>query len=586
MPWEQALILLIVGAALVGFVWDRWRYDVVAMACLLACVLFGLIPAADAFSGFGNEATVTVAAVLIVSAAVSGSGALDFPAAWATGITDRPIYHLIGFCVVAAALSALMNNVAALALLMPVALSTSRRFRYSPGYLLMPLSFATLLGGMITLIGTPANLLVSNFRMVATGEPFRLFDFAPAGMAVAAAGIVYLALAGWRHRPQTGDDVPADDAFDVSDYVTELRIGPGSPLIGSDVAAVESGYSLRIAGVVRKERRLFGRRSSQRLEAGDIVLLQAETRNLEHLIGEGRLDLVERETASPSRLAAEQMAEAVVTPQSVVLGSTPSSLDLRERFGVTLLAAARQGRRFEGRLADATLNVGDVLLLEGRPEKIQEVIKALGCLPLAKRTLNLSRRRASLAVGLFALAIVASAFNILSTEVAFTLCVLAMVLLNVIRPSEIYEKVHWPVVVLIGAMIPVGAAIESSGAAQWIAQALIEYSGHAGPRVLLLVVLLATMAITPVLNNPATVIIMAPIVVGLARDLQVSPDPFLMAVVIGASCDFLTPFGHHNNAIVMGAGRYRFLDFVRLGLPLEVLAAAVALAVIPLVWSF
>jgi di/tricarboxylate transporter len=479
-----------------------------------------------------------------------------------------------------------MNNVGALALLMPVALSTARRHGYSPGLLLMPLSFATLLGGMTTLIGTPPNLLISAFRAGATGERFLLFDFAPTGVAVSVAGIAYLLLIGSRLLPAGHDPSRRDVAFEIEDYVTEARVRPSSRVIGLDVAGYESSRNAHVLGVIRENRRLFGRTQSVVLQAEDIVLLQADTATLERTIEEDQLELIERHKREGSEGAGPDLIEAVVLPNALVQGSSPLSLDLRRRYGINLVAAARQGRRFEGRLRDATLSAGDVLLLEGEPTRLRAALANLGCLPLERRKLAFEPRRVALPIGLFAAGIAAAASGILPAAAAFTLVVVAMVLLRVIRPAQVYESIDWPVIVLLGAMIPLGNALQDTGAAQLIAGSILMISGEVGPLVVLGAVLLMTMTITPVLNNAATVVIMAPIVISIAARMGVSPDPFLIAVAIGASADFLTPFGHHNNTIILGPGGYRFSDFWRVGLGLDVIVIAVSLLVIPIVWPF
>jgi di/tricarboxylate transporter len=583
MTWQQGALLAVLAATLAVFVWDRWRYDVVALASLMACVLLGLIGPDAAFAGFSNPAVITVVAVLVISRALGRTGAIDALAGRLIDAGGSQLGHLAAFCVLGASLSAFMNNVGALALLLPVALSTARRHGYAPGLLLMPLSFATLLGGMTTLIGTPPNLLISAFRAEATGARFLLFDFAPTGLALSVAGIAYLLLVGRRFLPTERGRAPREDAFEVGDYVTEARVLPSSPLLGRDAGQAAAGNGVAVLGVVRDGRHVFGRVQETVLQADDILLLQADTASLERAVEADGLELVQRGTRPGAEL---RLMEAVVLPNAGVQGSSPSSLDLRQRYGVTLVAAARQGRRFEGRLRDATLSAGDVLLLEGEPARLRATIADLGCLPLADRRLGFEPRRIAVPLGLFAAGIALAASGLLPPAAAFTGVVLAMVLTRVIRPSQLYDSIDWPVIVLLGAMIPLGTALQDTGAAGLIGGSILMISGEVGPLVMLAVVLMMTMAITPVLNNAATAVIMAPIVIGIAAEMGVAPDPFLIAVAIGASCDFLTPFGHHNNTIIMGPGGYRFGDFWRVGLGLEAVVLLVSLLVIPLVWPF
>ena len=584
MTWQQGAILVVLAGTLAVFIWDRWRYDVVAITSLVVCVLLGLIGPEAAFAGFSNPAVITVAAVLVISRALTRSGAIDALAGRLIRASAAPFAHLATFCVLGAVTSAFMNNIGALALLMPVALSTARHHGYAPRLLLMPLSFATLLGGMTTLIGTPPNLLISAFRADATGERFLLFDFAPTGLALSIAGIAYLLTIGWRLLP-AAPEPERDDGFQIRDYVTEAQIGAGSAAIGLTVAQYEADRDAQVLGVVRAGRRLFGRAGAIALQADDILLLQADSAALESTVEADRLTLVERDRAEPaSETAGPELVEAVVLPDAVVQGSSPLSLDLRRRYGINLIAVARQGRRFEGRLRDATLSTGDVLLLEGQAGRLRAALADLGCLPLERRKLALEPRRVALPIGLFALGVAAAATGVLPAAAAFMTVVAAMVLLRVIRPAQVYESIDWPVIVLLGAMIPLGDALQSTGAAQLLAGSILAIAGEVGPRVMLGAVLLITMAITPVLNNAATVVIMAPIAIGLAARMGVVPDAFLIAVAIGASCDFLTPFGHHNNTIIMAPGGYRFGDFWRVGLGLEAIVIVVGLLLIPLIW--
>lgn len=585
MTWQQGAILAVLACTLAAFVWDRWRYDVVAITSLIVGVLLGLIEPERAFAGFSNPAVITVAAVLVISRALARSGAIEALVGRLIGASGSHLVHLASFCVLGALLSGFMNNVGALALLLPVAMSAARRHGYAPGLLLMPLSFATLLGGMITLIGTPPNLLISTFRAEAAGEPFLLFDFAPTGLALSAAGLAYLLLVGWRFLPAGRVSSQPDDAFEVAAYVTEARVAPVSRLIGLEVGRFAAESGLVVHGVVREGRHVFGRVQEAVLRAHDILLLEADTAILERAIEQNGLELVERgKSDRPADGADFTLMEAVVLPDAVVQGSSPLSLDLRRRYGINLIAAARQGRRFEGRLRDATLSTGDVLLLEGEPARLRAAIADLGCLPLADRRLALEPRRIAVPIGLFALGIGLAASGLLSAAVAFTAVVVAMLVARVIRPAQAYDSIDWPVIVLLGAMIPLGDALLQTGAARLIGGSIVMISGQVSPLVMLGVVLTMTMAITPVLNNAATVVIMAPIAISIAERLGLVPDAFLIAVAIGASCDFLTPFGHHNNTIIMGPGGYCFGDFWRVGLGLDAVVILVSLLVIPAVW--
>ncbi|GEO42075.1 SLC13 family permease [Skermanella aerolata] len=583
MTWEQGALLAVLAGSLGLFVLDRWRFDIVAVAALMICVLVGIIRPDAAFAGFSNPAVVTVAMVLVITQTLARSGIVDDAARRCTDMAKTPTAQIGALCAFAALLSAFMNNVGALALMMPLAISTARRNGYSPGLILMPLSFATMLGGMCTLIGTPPNLLISNFREQATGNRFLMFDFLPVGLAITAAGLTYLTFAGWRLLPRHRTAPRVDiDRFRVSDYVTEALIRPGSHWADQKVERLEEERGVAVIGVIRDGRRIFARPGTVRFQSGDIVLLETDTATLQHLVELEGLALV-AQGAGGREL---RLTEAMVMPNALIQGSSALSLDLRERWGVNLVAVSRQGRRFEGRLRDANLSAGDILLLDGDPEIVAEAMGELGCIPLADRKLEFEPRRTWLIVPVFAAAVTAAALDLASAAIAFTCAVLAMLAARIIRPASLYEAVDWPVVVLLGAMIPLGTAVQTTGLAGWIGEAVVMMAPTAGPTGMLAVILIATMVVTPVLNNAATVVIMAPVVVNIAQQLGVSPDAFLMAVAIGASCDFLTPFGHHNNSIILGPGGYRFGDFWRVGLPLDLIVIVLSLLLIPLIWAF
>jgi di/tricarboxylate transporter len=532
---------------------------------------------------------ITVVAVLMISRALATSGVVDLVATRITTLARGQFAQLLTLMVTGAGLSAFMNNIGALALIMPVALANARRFKYSPAAVLMPLSFATLLGGLITLIGTPPNLLISAFRDRAMGERFGMFDFAPVGIAVAAAGIAYMALLGWRLIPRDRKGQSDEAMFEIDNYISELRVADASPAVGRTVAEFEGTIedNLTVVGIVRGERHIFSGARWQTLQAGDVLLVRAETKALEQAVKDGGLELLteglEALGLDPDELA---FAEAVVTPEAWIRGYSPAALRLRRRHEVNLIALARQGQPVRERLGSTRLQAGDVLLLQGEADRLPEVIKTLGCLPLASRRLGFEPHRVLVPISIFAAAILLTSLDLVSSSVAFTAAALLMVIVRSLSPREVYESVDWPVVVLLGAMIPVGGALESTGAAQLISSTIFELVGEVPPRVALGVVLVLTMALTPLLNNAATVVIMAPIVIGIAGQLGLDVDPFLMAVAIGASCDFLTPIGHQNNTLILGPGGYRFGDFWRVGLPLDLVVVLVAVAIIPIVWPF
>ncbi|MBI4183449.1 MAG: SLC13 family permease [Proteobacteria bacterium] len=592
MSAAQAAILLILLAALVLFFVGRWRYDLVAFGALIAGVLAGVVPAADAFLGFGHPAVVTVAMVLVISRALAHSGALDPLARRIAPLAARPALHVTALGLVAMALSAFMNNVGALALLMPVALRTSAKAGRSPAVVLMPLAFAAILGGLITQIGTPPNIIIASVRAGVAGEPFRIFDFAPVGLAVAIAGVLFVTLVGWRLIPHRGRRAKGAlaDAFDIGGYVTEVRVPEGSKLEGEDLRVIEREVGegeVFVLGLVRGERRLLGRVRFEPIRAGDVLILEANPEDLDALLKRTGLELVgdEKVTAETLRSDEIQLIEAVVAPDSPLEGQSPLGLRLRTRFGVNLLAIARQGRRVGARLRNVRFRAGDVLLLQGEEEALAELASGSGLLPLAERGVRVgASRRATVPALVFAGALALTALGLLPVAVAFSAAVALMALLRVVPPRVFYQAIDWPVIVLLGSMIPLGGALESTGATAVIARTILAGAGEVPPAMMIGGLMIATMALTDVMNNAATAVVMAPIGVDLAAALGVSPDPFLMAVAVGASCAFLTPIGHQNNTLVMGPGGYRFGDYWRMGLPLDGLVVAVAVPMILWVW--
>ena len=588
MSAPQIIILAILAATFVLFAWGRWRYDVVAMLALLAAVSFNLIPADRAFAGFGHPATITVAAVLILSRALAVSGATDFIAAQLTHAAHRVSLHIAALSTIGAGLSMFMNNVGTLGLLMPAALESAAKEKRSPSLLLMPLSFGTILGGLVTLIGTPPNIIISAYRADAVGTPFRMFDFSAVGAVTAVAGLLFVALVGWRLIPKRALAMPGE-VFDIENYVAELRVPKDGVAVGKTVAEVQdaSDTDAYIVTLIRRGERMNPAPRRRTLRAEDALLVEGSPDEIEALASKFGLEVAGAREDEKSLLAAEDVVttEAVVQPRARIEGRTVESLRLGRRWGINLLAVSRQGRPHRGRLRSFRFKAGDVLLLPGDAERLPEVVADLGCLPLAERGLRFGAGgNAGLAVAIFGSAIALAAFGILPLTIAFGLAVVAMVVLNILPVRELYAGIDWPVIVLLGAMIPVGGALQSTGTTDLITGSIMSATAGLSPIFILGLLLVVTMTLSDILNNAATAVIMAPIGIAIAERLGASPDPFLMAVAVGASCAFLTPIGHQNNTLIMGPGGYRFGDYWRMGLPLEAIIVAVSLPMIVWVW--
>jgi di/tricarboxylate transporter len=570
------------------FVWGGLRHDVVAMLALLAVVLTGLVPFNQAFDGFAHPAVVTVAAVLILSRALQNAGIVDVIVRLLAPLRGRDTVQIGAQAGLIALLSGFMNNVGALALMLPVALRNAYRGGYPPALSLMPLAFASLLGGMVTLIGTPPNLIISAFRARETGEPFAMFDFAPVGGAVALAGLAYIVLVGWRLLPADRRGA-SDDALDIGDYIAEVRVDADGKAEGMNLAEIEGLVEdeVRIVGLVRDDERRMVPPPTERVRADDVLIVEAEPDAIKGLVDVAGLELLDSEGIGTEELRAEgiEVVEAIIKPGSSLAGKTPAQARLRRAYGINLLAVARHGKRIQKRLRNTKLQIGDVLLLQGPADTLSDSLNEFGSLPLAERPLQIGRARRLLSAGgIFALAIVATLAGLLPVHVAFTAAATAVVVFGIVRPGEIYDSIDWPVIVLLGAMIPVGVALETTGGAGLVADGIAGVGRDLAPMWTIALLLIATMFLSDAINNNATAVLMAPIGIGIARGLEASPDPFLMAIAVGASCAFLTPIGHQSNMLVMAPGGYRFGDYWRMGLPLEAIIVVAAVPMILLVW--
>ncbi len=589
MTYQQSGLFIVLGLLFVMLVWGRIRYDLVAFAALTIAVLSGLVDTEAAFAGFGHPATVIVAMVLVVSRGLANSGAVELIARFVVRGGAALSTHISLISVIGAALSALMNNVAALALLMPVDMEAANRAKRSPSLTLMPLSFATILGGMVTLIGTPPNIVVATYRGEALGEAFTMFDFAAVGIVVAVVGVVFVSLVGWRLLPaERRRHNTRQELQDLTGYVAEARVTEDAAVVGNvldQLYPLAEEYDVAVLGLIRAGRRMSGFARGRVVRAGDFVVIQGGVESMDKFIGAAGLEYASAQK-SAGVLADNQILVEVVVPDGArIQGRSAMSLRLAARHNSMLLGVSRQGRQFRERIRKLKIRAGDILLLSGSEDELSDVAGWLGCLPLAERGLVvIQRKKAWLAIGLFAVAIAAATTGMAYLPVALAAAALIYVIAGLVPLSQLYESIEWPVIVLLGSLIPIGIALESSGAAELIAKTIIEWTDGLPIVFILVIIMVVTMTLSDMLNNVATALIAAPIAVELAVRLDVSPDPFLMAVAVAASCAFLTPIGHKNNTIILGPGGYRFGDYWRMGLPLEVLVVVVGVPMILWVW--
>ncbi len=595
MTQDQIILFGLLAVIFALLVWGKIRYDLIAFGALILSVVIGVVPEEKAFSGFGHHATVIIALVLIVGRGLSNSGAIELIARHIID-SGRSLFAHIGIMSsVAAILSAVMNNVAALALLMPIDMQAAAKAKRTPAMSLMPLSFASILGGMITLIGTPPNIIIASFREQALGEPFGMFDFTPVGLVTAFVGVVFIALVGWRLIPVASADTkhnkgPTAALFEIQNYVAELRVGENSSVVGQrirDLDTLAEDVDVAIIGLVRNGKRLPGQARTEEIRVADIIVIEANAAEIDAFVGTLGLEYVGSEKHQGLTAEGLTLIETVIPENARIHGRSAHSLQLLSRHGVTLLGVSRQGKTFRERVRKLPIRAGDVLLLLGPTETLNDVLAWLGGLPLQERDLKvIQRHKAWVTVGSFAAAITAATTGLVGLPEALALVCITMIAFNIVPLREIYSSIEWPVIVLLGSMIPIGSALEASGGTALIAQEIINIAEGYGPVLVLTLLMIVTMTLSDVLNNTATTIIAAPIALDIATRLGVNPDPFLMAVAIAASCAFLTPIGHKNNTLVMGPGGYRFGDYWRMGLPLEILVVVVSIPMILFVWPF
>lgn len=586
---NQIIVFATLGIALVLFAWGKIRHDIVALIALFIVTLTGIVSAEEAFHGFGHPAVITVASVLIIGQAMERAGVVDLLGQLISRMGENLMVQITSLSLVTAVVSAFINNVGALAIMMPVAIQMARKGGHSPSLVLMPLSFASLLGGMTTLIGTPPNIIIATIRGDHTGEAFGMFHYTPVGFFVALMGVIFIALIGWRLLPDRAARQSEEDLFKIEEYITEVRVVRESSIRGISLAEIKekTETDINIISMIRQRQRILNPSPEEIMKVNDILVIEADTGDLNEFLKRSGTKLVggKKFRADARGSKDVQYAEAVIMNDSPLVGESAKSLSMRSRYGVNLLAIARREKKMRKRLDHLPLEAGDVILLQGRKLMLNDTIKSLRCLPINNRGLHIGpNNNQKAALSIFGLSVILVATGLLPVQVAFTLAAVAFVLAGLIPLNEVYTSVDWPVIVLLGAMIPVGQALETSGGAELIASQLL-YLGSSLPAwAMLAMVLIVTMFLSDVINNAATVVLMAPISMSVAQGINASIDPFLMAVAIGGSSAFLSPIGHQSNTLVMGPGGYKFTDYWRMGLPLEFLIVLVSVPLILFFW--
>jgi di/tricarboxylate transporter len=587
MTTPQMLSIAVLIGMMALFIWGKFRYDLVAVMALLAAVAAGIVAPDQAFSGFSDDIVIIVGSALILSGAVQRSGVIESVMTRLQKRVTRVRSQLLLLSASVGFASALVKNIGALAMLMPAAFQMAKKSDASPSAFLMPMAFASLLGGLITLIGTSPNIIVSRVREEMTGQPFGMFDYAPVGLGLTVLGLIFLRF-GYRLLPIDRRAAPTmGEALDVNDYATEAKLVEGSTPVGEQLAAFLARHerAVTISAVLRGDIQMMPLPSAT-LREGDVLMLGGSPENLERVIARDKLDFVGTSEAPPSSDGDEiGVIEAVISTGSEMVGRTADSLLLRQRFGVNLIAVSRRGERIVRRLPNVIFHAGDVIVLQGPLGIIPEALNELGALPLAERKLRLgSARKGLLPIAILAAAMIATASGLVPVAIAFFAAAALVILTGALPVREAYTHVEWPILVMLGALIPVSDSLRTTGVTEIIGSWLSVTAATLPPWGAVALILAAAMAVTPFLNNAATVLVMAPIAATFASDLGYRPEAFLMATAVGAGCDFLTPIGHQCNTLVMGAGGYRFSDYARLGAPLSLLVLVAGTPLILWFW--
>jgi di/tricarboxylate transporter len=589
MTLPQTLSFFVIGAMMVAFVWGRWRYDLVAVGALLAAMALGIVAPADAFSGFSDDIVIIVGSALVVSAAVSRSGIMELAVRRFAPNVSTPRAQLILLVVTVTILSAFVKNIGALAIMMPIAFQMARKSGVSPSLFLMPMSFGSLLGGLMTQIGTSPNIIVSGVREELTGQPFTMFDYTPTGAALSVVGVVFLALCYRLLPARERQESSIEKAIEIKNYTTEARIPPDSPAIGMTVGELQAAAEgeAMITRIVGENDQKRAPLPDAKLRAGDVLLVEGTPEALDNMVSQTGLAFAERHGLPVEDGDERGTIEAVIGERSGLIGSTAKELTLFDRTGLNLLAVSRRDQRFTERLGQIRFQNGDVILLQGDLQRLPELLREWDCLPLVERGLRLgSVRNGLVPLAILLIAMAATALGLVPVAPAFFAAAVAMVASRSLPLRDVYNRLDAPILIMLACLIPVSDTLRSTGGTEIIAGWLSATASTLPGWGALALIMVAAMAVTPFLNNAATVLVMAPIAASFATSLGYAPEAFLLAVAIGAGCDFLTPIGHQCNTLVMGPGGYKFGDYWRLGAPLSLIVVLVGVPTLMLVWPF
>ena len=586
---DQFILSLTIAGLLISFIWSKLRYDALTIGALMILIAVGVIPASDAFLGFSHPAVLTVALVLVISQGLKNSGLTGLVGKLIGTRKFSELQFLIFLLLIAAFLSSFINNIGALAILLPITLNVCQKMEWHPSRFLMPLAFACILGGMNTTIGTPPNIIISEYKASISSSPFSFFDYSYVGLVVTLLGIIFITFIGRNFILLRSDSSGNVSLINLKGYLFEVEVNENSNSIGMTLAAFkrQAGEDVDVIGLVNSSGAVSKVKNNTRIKANQILVIKTPPNGLAALLETFDFSIPEELHFFKDDDLEE--IEVMITPGSRLIGRKHDFFHKIAYEELNLLGLWRKGSKYRTRLTRETFRAGDVLLLGVRDleeEDVTNKIKHLGLMPLRQRELQTIPSRSRLLKGMvfFGISIALVAFNYLTTAAAFLLCVLAFLRIKIID-GNFYRDIDWPIVIMLAAMIPIGGALQTTGLSEVISNQISLYAENISQFWLLFLILVVTMATTDIINNAATAVIMAPISAGIATQLGYDIEPFLMVVAVGASCAFLTPIGHQCNTVIMGPGNYKFTDYWRLGLPLDILIIAVSIPMILFVWT-
>lgn len=593
----QWIVLGIITIALILFIIGKPRYDVVSLISLLLLVLVGAVDADKAFEGFSQSAVVTVIAALVISAGLLKTGLLDYLLVHFNRHFKTTAMKIFSLMTLTALLSSFLNNVAALAMIMPMTLSVAKENKESPSIYLMPIATASLLGGLITKIGTPPNLLISNYREHIGMAAYQFFDFTGVGIALTFLGILFTATIGWRLIPQRKSHALDEDPYNIEEYISELQIPDDSTLVGTTIRSLvaDNQLDINVLSIIRHGIHISAPSATECLMENDLLMIKAEHGELNKLMEKTGLKLkyLDPKTILEDRLiedSAVKLVEIVLKSDSPLIGHDVIELNFRNTYDANLVAVSRQGTPSVNRLKYYRFQAGDVLLLLIGDSTLKATCQRMRAVPLSFRDISykppMAKWKKLASVVAFLIAILFNVAGVLPIQVCFLATALFYILIGILSVKESYDAIEWPIVAMLGSLIPMGTALENSGAADLIASGLLSIAQGQSPLFALMLTMTVTVLLTNLVNNSAAVMIMAPIGVALSQYLNLSLDPFLMGICVGASSAYMTPIGHQSNTLVMGPGGYRFMDYWKFGLPLSIITILAGAPLIALVWPF